>query len=182
MRIVSRILAAVVLAAPLVSHATPLPTHVYKYDVSLKPNSGSKDFGWAVISMSSPINHTGQVTYTSQVLSVTFYIYHNGVLETFHDATPSSSSFQTLNGAFRNLTTGTTIGTGNSAMTLDTTGSYVFYYKALSGSPATYHNFSTSGKILNLQPAPEPGSVVLLATALLGGLGLYVSRRRLVRV
>jgi hypothetical protein len=178
-RPVLRLLALIFLlvAVPVV-HASTIT-----YNVTLTPSSDGYG-GSGTITLASAPAIAGISTFSQangQLQNLTFTIDN----QTFSLAGYPSATVEFLDGQLYNISFAQTIGTSPNRFTLDTSGVYAFYYNngqsesdgSIAATPADLPDESSSTP----QPAgasatPEPGSIILLATALVGG-GFLVFRR-----
>jgi hypothetical protein len=167
--------ALLTLAVPATLHATPIT-----YDLTLTPNSGSHHGGTGIITLDSAVPATGQVDYTQAnggLLDLTFNI--DG--KNFSLAgTNGTTLVRFLNGELNDITFAETIESRNERFTLDSTSGYAFYYR--DGQAASYGTFSIDqvnscpGDPTSPSPVPEPSSLLLFATGLLGGATILYRR------
>jgi hypothetical protein len=180
-RPVFRLLALIFLlvAVPVV-HASTIT-----YNVTLTPSSDGYG-GSGTITLASSPAIAGISTFSQangQLQNLTFTIDN----QTFSLAGYPSATVEFLDGQLYNISFAQTIGTSPNRFTLDTSGVYAFYYNngqsesdgSIAATPADLPDESSSTP----QPAgasatPEPGSIILLATALLGGGSLVFRRAR----
>jgi hypothetical protein len=153
------------------------------YNVTLTPSSDGYG-GSGTITLASAPAIAGISTFSQangQLQNLTFTIDN----QTFSLAGYPSATVEFLDGQLYNISFAQTIGTSPNRFTLDTSGVYAFYYNngqsesdgSIAATPADLPDESSSTP----QPAgasatPEPGSIILLATALVGG-GFLVFRR-----
>jgi hypothetical protein len=178
----------------LLAAAPALRADSITYDVKLSPSSGVFG-GTGAITVTSPPSTSG----------ITLYSAKNGNLQglsflvdgqTFSLSGDKTAFVEFLNGKLYDITFAQTVGASPNRFTLDTSGVYAFYYD--NGQAGSYGNMSaevaqamsstsatttatttttTTPSTHTTSPTPEPGSLLLLATALLAG-GYFLLRRK----
>jgi hypothetical protein len=177
-RPVFRLLALIFLlvAVPVV-HASTIT-----YNVTLTPSSDGYG-GSGTITLASSPAIAGISTFSQangQLQNLTFTIDN----QTFSLAGYPSATVEFLDGQLYNISFAQTIGTSPNRFTLDTSGVYAFYYNngqsesagSITASLADTPSNPSSSQPPTASATPEPGTLILLATALIGG-GFFVFRR-----
>jgi hypothetical protein len=152
--------AVVALATPISLHAAPIT-----YNFALTGNTVSDFSGTGSFTIEGAPVASGISDYTSPTTldALTFSI--GG--QTFNLAGGTGTTLvRFLNGQLNDITFAQEVGTSPNRFALHTTGSYVFYYN--NEQRASYGTF-TSVQVSAASPVPEPGSIALLGTGLLGG-------------
>jgi PEP-CTERM motif len=155
--------AAVVLLAlaPRALHADTIT-----YDVTLTPNPGSAYGGVGVLTLDAAPSATGPSVYTATtgLEGLSFTIDH----QTFTLAGDTSALVEFLNGSIYDITFAEQIGNSPYRFDLQTSGVYAFYYNnELSESSGTF----SASVAPNASPVPEPSSLALFGTGVLGVAG-----------
>jgi hypothetical protein len=162
--------AALFMLATTSVHASPVT-----YDLTLTPGAGSTIGGSGSLTIATAPASSGISTYTvaaGNLDALSFSI--DG--QTF-SLSGNNALVEFLNGTLYDITFAQELNSGtNNRYDLQTSGAYAFYYNnELSESAGTFSASVASAE----SPVPEPGSLALLATGLLGGAGSLYRRLRL---
>ena len=159
----------VLVLAATAMHASPIT-----YDLTLTADKGQ------TIAYSG----TGTLTIDSSPSTTTVSTYKQGAgLEnlsftidgqTFNLTDPgvSKTVVQFLNGVLTDITFSDEIGKSPNRFAMHSTAGYVFYF----GNELNSSTGTITAAIAPIAPTPEPGSLILLGTGLLGGAGARVRR------
>jgi hypothetical protein len=166
----------------LLAAAPALHASSITYDVMLSPTSGPYG-GSGTITLASAPASSGITTYSQAAGSLQGLTFTVGN-QTFSLAGDPSATVEFLNGQLYNISFAQTVGSSPNRFTLDTSAVYAFYYndgQAESAGSLTAIPAIDSGDPASTQPTtsptPEPGTLLLVATALAGG-AFFVFRRK----
>jgi hypothetical protein len=158
--------------APAALHADSIT-----YNITLTPNQTSTIGGTGTITLQSAPASSGVSDFTlgnGLLDNLSFAI--GGQTFSLADATaPSSVLVRFVNGSLNDITYAAALGTNPNRFALLSSGGYVFDYNNLASQ--SIGSFTAT---LAPAPVPEPGSLLLLCTGLLGGAGT-LSRRLALR-
>lgn len=161
---------ALVLSVPAAAFADTVT-----YNLTLTPDSGSLYGGTGSITLEGAPSATGISDYTVSNGKLDDVVFNIGG-QTFTLAGATGDTLvRFLDGELNDITFAETIGTSPYRFTFHSTSGYAFYYD--DGQAVSYGTFSAS-PAGNPPAVPEPGSLVLLATGLLGGSGELYRRLR----
>ena len=156
------------LVIPATLHASPIT-----YNLTLSPAAGSTIGGTGTFTIDGAPAATGNTTYSlanNNLSDLSFTLA--GQTFTLAGDTDAFVVFQ--NGSLYDITFAQELGTGtNNRFALHTTANYAFYFNnELSASYGTF----TASQVPSTSPVPEPASLLLLTTGLLGGAGMLYRR------
>ena len=156
------------LVIPATLHASPIT-----YNLTLSPGAGSTIGGTGTFTIDGAPAATGNTTYSlanNNLSDLSFTLA--GQTFTLAGDTDAFVVFQ--NGSLYDITFAQELGTGtNNRFALHTTANYAFYFNnELSASYGTF----TASQVPSTSPVPEPASLLLLTTGLLGGAGMLYRR------
>ena len=152
------------------------------YDVTLTPTSGPYG-GSGTLTIASPPANSGISTFSQadgSLQGLSFTVDN----QTFSLSGYPGATVEFLNGQLYNIGFAQTVGASPNRFTLDTSGVYAFYYNngqsesagSITASLADTPSNPSSSQPPTASATPEPGTLILLATALIGG-GFFVFRR-----
>jgi PEP-CTERM motif len=152
------------------------------YDVTLTPTSGPYG-GSGTLTIASPPANSGISTFSQadgSLQGLSFTVDN----QTFPLSGYPGATVEFLNGQLYNIGFAQTVGASPNRFTLDTSGVYAFYYNngqsesagSITASLADTPSNPSSSQPPTASATPEPGTLILLATALIGG-GFFVFRR-----
>jgi hypothetical protein len=167
----------------LLAAAPALHASSITYDVMLSPTSGPYG-GSGTITLASAPASSGITTYSQAAGSLQGLTFTIGN-QTFSLAGDPSATVEFLNGQLYNISFAQTVGASPNRFTLDTSAVYAFYYndgqaESAGSLTAALDNAapgSGSSQPPASSPTPEPGTLLLVATALAGG-AFFVFRRK----
>jgi PEP-CTERM motif len=152
------------------------------YDVTLTPTSGPYG-GSGTLTIASPPANSGISTFSQadgSLQGLSFTVDN----QTFSLSGYPGATVEFLDGQLYNIGFAQTVGASPNRFTLDTSGVYAFYYNngqsesagSITASLADTPSNPSSSQPPTASATPEPGTLILLATALIGG-GFFVFRR-----
>ena len=173
-----RLIALALFAAPAL-HASSIT-----YDVTLTPTSGQYG-GSGTITLASAPAASGISTFSQangQLQNLSFSIDN----QTFSLAGYPTATVEFLNGQLYNISFAQTVGASPNRFTLDTSGVYAFYFDngqsesagSITAALADAPLGTGSDQPSSTSPTPEPGTLLLLATALVAGAYFIFRRER----
>lgn len=163
--------AALLVLAPGKLHATSVT-----YDLTLTDPTNSTYSGTGVVTL-SVVPSQVSVDYSADVTALSFTVDGQTFNKTDAGAHLTAFELQTLGPppTIRDITFADTVGTGLSALTLDSSGGYTFYIWINGVNTPEYGTFGAV-TVADTAATPEPSSLMLLGTGLLG-LCLLVRRQ-----
>ncbi|HTD96918.1 MAG TPA: PEP-CTERM sorting domain-containing protein [Edaphobacter sp.] len=157
--------------APAALHASPIT-----YNLILTATTGSPAFsgtGTIVLDSAAPTSGLSQAYKLGSGLEDLTFTIGGQTFDLAHATSPSTTLVQFLNGSIYDITFAEQLGTTPNRYSLMTTSGYVFSYADLSkNSTGTF----TVSLAPSTSPVPEPGSLALLGTGLIGGAGTLFRR------
>jgi len=150
----------------------PATMHADTYNLTLTPGTNSTIGGVGSFTIDGTPASSGNTLYSENLgnlQSLSFTL--DG--QTFNLAGDPGAFVEFQNGSLYDITFAETVGSTPNRLTLDTTSGYAFYYD--NGQSVSTGSFSLEP---NASPVPEPGSLALLGTGLLGCAGTLFRRLR----
>ncbi|MCU1321070.1 MAG: hypothetical protein JWM43_719 [Acidobacteriaceae bacterium] len=166
MALVAVAAAVLALAAPASLHASPIT-----YNFALTGNTSNDFSGTGTFTIEgAPVTSGVSTYYQSNPATIDALTFTIGG-QTFSLAGASGTLIQFTNGQLTDITFAEEIGANPFRFALHTTSGYAFYYN--NEQSASYGTF-TAVQVASPSPVPEPASIAMLGTGLLGGAaGLY---------
>ncbi len=160
--------AVLLVAAPSTLHAAPIT-----YDLTLTPGAGSTIGGTGSLTIEGAPVSPGVSTYTVALGNLDNLSF-NLAGQSFSLPGVGNALVQFVDGSLTDITFAQELGRGtDNRFSLQTSGVYAFYYNnELSGSFGTF----TATPASSPSPVPEPSSLLLFATGLIGAAGLLYFR------
>lgn len=149
------------------------------YNLTLTPNPGSLYGGTGTLTLEGAPSATGISDYTVANGNLYDVVFNIGGQTFTLAGSDGNTLVRFLNGELNNITFSQMIGASPNRFTFHSTSGYVFYYN--DGQAASYGTF-TASLAPSTSPVPEPQSLALFATGLLGGAGVLSRRFRAARV
>lgn len=142
------------------------------YNITLTPDSNSTIGGVGSFTIDGTPASSGNTLFSEHLGSLESLSFTlNG--QTFNLSGDPGAFVEFQNGGLYDITFAETVGSSPNRLTLDTTSGYAFYYN--NGQSVSTGSFSLAP---NASPVPEPGSLALLGTGLLGCAGTLFRRLR----
>ncbi len=160
-------------ALVLVFAATALHASTITYDLTLTPDQGSLYGGTGTLTITGAPSASGNSDYTlanGNLDALNFYI--DGQTFNLADGT-GSTLVRFQNGTLNDITFSEQIGSTPYRFSLMSTANYAFSYDNLL---KTSYGTITAKVDPSASPVPEPGSLALLGTGLIGGAGALFRR------